>query len=76
MKKSDMEESNILSGDTIISRVLGEHNEDNNGYGKVIGFAGCYNEEVVVEDNNGYEFSLKRWEIDAVIKDGKGTFWF
>jgi len=81
--KDTKKNGEIEIGDTIISRVLGEHNDDNNEYGKVIGFAGCYNEIVVVEDNNGYEFSLERFEIDGVVdlrkvlqKMPRGTFWF
>ena len=74
--KDIKERPNIEIGDTIISRVLGEHNDDNNEYGKVTQFAGANDEEVIVEDNNGYEFSLERFEIDAVIKDGRATFWF
>jgi len=76
------EKVNIEIGDTIISRVLGAHNEDIAAglYGsensKVVEFAGPNDEEVIVEDNNGYPFSLKRDEIDAVIKDGRETFWF
>jgi len=81
--KDNKEKPNIEIGDTIISRVLGEHNDDKNEYGKVIQFAGPEDDIVVVEDNNGYEFSLERFEIDGVVdlrkvlqKMPRGTFWF
>ena len=61
-------ETKIKIGDTIISRVLGEHNDDNEEYAEVIEFCGVNDEEIVVEDCNGYTISLTRDEIDFVEK--------